>query len=319
MPNQAGPIEVRSLTKRYGARTALNSVSFTVQPGQVTGFLGPNGAGKSTTLRAIVGLDRPTAGTATISGRRYSELTDPLSQVGALLDAGAAHPSRTAHNHLRWIAASQGIRTDRISEVLELTGLGAAASTKVGRFSLGMTQRLGIAVALLGDPHTLVLDEPVNGLDPDGVTWMRELLNGLAAEGRTVFLSSHLLGELSLIATHIIVIGRGEIIADAPLTDLLTTTAIVRVRCAEPALLAERLSSAGVTTTLTPTDLLEISGLAPERIAQLAASAGIVLTEITPVLRSLEEAYNEITRGAVEFSDRDSLRSSGKRAAGGIS
>jgi ABC-2 type transport system ATP-binding protein len=215
-------ITTHALTKRYGRISAIEDVTFAVSPGKVTGFLGPNGAGKSTTLRAIVGLDHPTSGTALINGKRYAELKAPLREVGALLDAKSAHGSRTAYNHLRWIAATHHLPRTRIDEVIDLAGLSSVADKRVGGFSLGMGQRLGIAVALLGDPHTLVLDEPVNGLDPDGVAWIRELLRGLAEQGRTVFLSSHLLGELSLIAHQVIVIGRGRIIADRPLDELVT-------------------------------------------------------------------------------------------------
>ncbi|MEB4615166.1 ABC transporter ATP-binding protein [Leucobacter sp. M11] len=215
-------IAVHQLSKRYGRTLALDGISFEVQPGRVTGFLGPNGAGKSTAMRAIVGLDRPSAGTATVHGVPYARLRAPLRRVGTLLDARSAHPARSARNHLRWVAATHGIPRSRIDEVLNITGLTAVAHRRAGGFSLGMAQRLGIAVALLGDPDTLILDEPVNGLDPDGVIWMRTLLSSFAAEGRTVFLSSHLLGELSLVAEHIIVIGRGRILADAPLADLVT-------------------------------------------------------------------------------------------------
>lgn len=209
-------IEVRALSKKYGSRLAVDDVSFEVPAGRVTGFLGPNGAGKSTTMRMIVGLDRPSSGEALIDGQPYAQLRLPLRQVGALLDSNSAHRSRTALNHLRAVAATHGIGRARVDEVIDLAGLASVARKRVGGFSLGMTQRLGIAVALLGDPGTLILDEPVNGLDPDGVTWMRELLRGLAAEGRTVFLSSHLLTELALVASHVIVIGRGRILADAP-------------------------------------------------------------------------------------------------------
>ena len=213
-------IEVRNFSKQYGHVYAVRDVSFTALPGRVTGFLGPNGAGKSTTMRGIVGLDHPTSGSATIRGRRYAQFRSPLREVGALLDARSAHKSRTARNHLRTVAATHGISRARVDEVLELVGLASVANKRVGGFSLGMGQRLGLAVALIGDPHTLILDEPVNGLDPDGVTWIRELLRALAQEGRTVLLSSHLLSEMSLVADHVVVIGRGEIIADAPLSEL---------------------------------------------------------------------------------------------------
>jgi ABC-2 type transport system ATP-binding protein len=217
-------IQLQSLSKRYGRTWAVRDLSFEVQPGKVTGFLGPNGAGKSTTMRSIVGLDRPTTGTALIDGVRYARLRAPLREVGTLLDARSAHRSRRAVDHLRTVAATHGFPATRIDEVIGLTGLESVARVKAGKFSLGMGQRLGIAVALLGDPHTLILDEPVNGLDPEGVTWIRGLLSGLAGEGRTVFLSSHLLSELALVADHVVVIGRGELIADASIAELTSDT-----------------------------------------------------------------------------------------------
>lgn len=294
-------IETRSLSKRYGRKYAIQDVSFTVASGKVTGFLGPNGAGKSTTLRAIVGLDHPTAGTALIDGRPYADLGAPLHAVGALLDSRSAHRSRTARNHLRWVAATNRIPKSRVQEVIDLAGLSTVADKRVGGFSLGMEQRLGIAVALLGDPQTLILDEPVNGLDPDGVTWMRGLLRGLADEGRTVFLSSHLLGELSLIADHVIVIGKGRIIADKPLAELVDTTETTQVRTAAVAELVKVLTGSDVSTTVLSTDTVEVSGLSAEQIAERASAAGIVLYQIAPVTRSLEDAYNELTRDSVEY------------------
>jgi len=295
-------LSVKNLSKRYGKTFAVKNVSFEIAPGKVTGFLGPNGAGKSTTLRSIVGLDFPTSGEALIDGRRYAELKAPLHEVGTLLDAKAAHRSRRAVDHLRWIAATHGVRRSRIDEVLDIAGLTTVARKRVGGFSLGMAQRLGIAAALLGDPHTLILDEPVNGLDPDGVTWIRELLRGFAAEGRTVFLSSHLLGELSLIAEHIVVIGQGRIIADAPLTALVQASPIVRVRTAEAARLAELVSGPGVVSTMSTPDRLEIDGLPVEQIAEIAARERIVVYEMGQLTRTLEDAYNDLTRGAVEYA-----------------
>ncbi|KTS87282.1 multidrug ABC transporter ATP-binding protein [Microbacterium testaceum] len=295
-------LSVKNLSKRYGKTFAVKNVSFEIAPGKVTGFLGPNGAGKSTTLRSIVGLDFPTSGEALIDGRRYAELKAPLHEVGTLLDAKAAHRSRRAVDHLRWIAATHGIRRARIDEVLDIAGLTTVARKRVGGFSLGMAQRLGIAAALLGDPHTLILDEPVNGLDPDGVTWIRELLRGFAAEGRTVFLSSHLLGELSLIAEHIVVIGQGRIIADAPLTALIQTSPTVRVRTAEAARLAELVAGPGVAATMPAPDRLEIDGLPVEQIAEIAARERIVVYEMGQLTRKLEDAYNDLTRGAVEYA-----------------
>lgn len=293
-------IEVRSLSKRYGGKLAVDDVSFEVPAGRVTGFLGPNGAGKSTTMRVIVGLDRPSSGEALIDGQRYAQLRLPLRQVGALLDAKSAHRSRTAVDHLRAVAATHGIGRARVDEVIDLAGLGSVARKRVGGFSLGMSQRLGIAVALLGDPGTLILDEPVNGLDPDGVTWMRELLRGLAAEGRTVFLSSHLLTELALVASHVIVIGRGRILADTPV-DALTHGKSVRVRTAGLNDLKLLLTRAGGTFTVRGEDTMDIGELEAEDIARIAAENDIVLFEVTPVGRTLEEAYIELTRGAVEY------------------
>lgn len=293
-------IEVRSLSKRYGGKLAVDDVSFEVPAGRVTGFLGPNGAGKSTTMRVIVGLDRPSSGEALIDGQRYARLRLPLRRVGALLDAKSAHRSRTAVDHLRAVAATHGIGRGRVDEVIDLAGLASVARKRVGGFSLGMSQRLGIAVALLGDPATVILDEPVNGLDPDGVTWMRELLRGLAAEGRTVFLSSHLLTELALVASHVIVIGRGRILADTPV-DALTQGGSVRVRTAGLDDLKPLLTRAGGTFTVRGGDTMDVGGVEAEDIARIAAENGIVLFEVTPVGRTLEEAYIELTRGAVEY------------------
>lgn len=295
-------IEVEALTKRYREKFAVKNVSFTVEPGKVTGFLGPNGAGKSTTMRSIVGLDRPTSGQARIDGMTYPDFPAPLGSVGVLLDARAAHRSRTALNYLRSIAATHRIPRSRVDEVLEATGLTSVAGKKVGGFSLGMGQRLGVAAALLGDPATLILDEPVNGLDPEGVTWVRELLDELAAEGRTVFLSSHLLSELALIADHVIIIGRGEIIADSPINALTQQGQIkVRVRTPDVAALSNRLATTGVTITSTDRDVMEIEGLSSEQIARSAQAAQLLLTELTPMRQTLEDAYNQLTRDAVEY------------------
>ncbi|WP_431031476.1 ABC transporter ATP-binding protein [Plantibacter sp. RU18] len=295
-------IEVQNLSKRYGDRFAVRDVSFTVEPGKVTGFLGPNGAGKSTTMRSIVGLDRATSGQALIDGRQYAAYRASLQHVGALLDAKAAHKSRTAWNYLTSIAATHHIPKSRVDEVLEATGLTSVAKKKVGGFSLGMGQRLGIAAALLGDPATLILDEPVNGLDPEGVTWVRTLLDRLASEGRTVFLSSHLLSELALIADHVIIIGRGEIIADSPI-DALTAgaSAKVRVRTPDTTALSNRIATSGVTITSSERQLLEIDGLSAEQIAIVAREADILLTELTPMHQTLEDAYNALTQDAVEY------------------
>lgn len=294
-------IEVSNLTKRYGSTYAVKDASFQVQPGQVTGFLGPNGAGKSTTMRSIVGLDHPTSGSATIGGRTYARLRAPLREVGALLDAKSAHKSRTARNHLRTVAATCGISRRRVDEVLDLAGLTSVAGKRLGGFSLGMGQRLGLAVALLGDPHTLILDEPVNGLDPDGVTWIRNLLRELADEGRTVFLSSHLLGEMSLIADHIVVIGKGEILADAPVSEFVQAGDLVRVKTPDAGRLAQVLAAPNVTTRYDGSGYLDVEGLTAEQIATTAAGAGLVLFEVTPIQRSLEDAYRDLTRESVQY------------------
>ena len=295
-------IEVEGLTKKYGDRFAVKDATFTVQPGLVTGFLGPNGAGKSTTMRSIVGLDHPTSGTALIDGQRYADLRSPLASVGSLLDAKSAHRSRTARNYLESIAATHRIPRRRVDAVLEMTGLTGVARRKVGGFSLGMGQRLGIAAALLGDPRTLMLDEPVNGLDPEGVTWVRTLLRQLADEGRTVFLSSHLLTELALIVDHVIIIGRGAILADSPLSAFTDDhTERFRVRATRSADLARLVADTGVTTTSRGAEVVEIAGVSAERIAQTARDADILLTELTPLRQTLEDAYTALTRESVEY------------------
>lgn len=295
-------IEVQGLSKKYGDTFAVNNVSFRVEPGQITGFLGPNGAGKSTTMRAIVGLDRPTSGRALINGKRYAEHPAPLHRVGALLDAKAAHPARTAANYLVSIAATHHIPRSRVDEVLDATGLTTVADKKVGGFSLGMGQRLGIAAALLGNPETLILDEPVNGLDPEGVTWVRNLLGRLASEGRTVFLSSHLLTELALIADHVIIIGRGQIIADSPFSELTAgPESRVRVRTPKAHEFSRLIAAQDVTITSAERDILEITGVPVETLAKVAHDANILLYELTPIRDSLEDAYNKITREAVEY------------------
>jgi ABC-2 type transport system ATP-binding protein len=299
-------IEAVGLTKRYGTKTAVDGISFTVQPGQVTGFLGPNGAGKSTTMRLIVGLDRPTAGSVTVNGQRYADLKAPLREVGVLLDAKAVHTGRTARNHLLAMAATHGIPNTRVDEVIALTGLESVARKRVGGFSLGMGQRLGIASALLGDPGILILDEPVNGLDPEGVIWVRELARYLAGEGRTVFLSSHLMSEMAQTADHIIVLGRGKIIADAPVGDILAQVSgkAVRVRTPDVAKLTKALSAPDVTVTASASsepNLLTVSGLQAARIGELAAGSGVVLHELTPITGSLEDAYLALTEDEVEY------------------
>ena len=295
-------IEARGLSKNYGSQRAVDDVTFTIRPGIVTGFLGPNGAGKSTTMRMIVGLDRPTHGTVTVNGRRYAEHHAPLTQVGALLEAKAVHPGRTARQHLRVVGATHGIRAKRVDEVLEMTGLGQVADKRVKGFSLGMGQRLGIAVALLGDPSTLILDEPVNGLDPEGVIWVRDLVKFLARQGRTVFLSSHLMAEMAQTADHVIVIGRGRVLADAPMAALLAGPGQESARAKAPraAELAGVLRSQGITVQQTGPDVLEIvAGTAA--VADAALAAGIAVHELAPIRASLEDAYLALTADEVEF------------------
>ena len=296
-------IQAQSLTKRYGEKLAVDSLDFTVEPGRVTGFLGPNGAGKSTTMRMITGLDRPSSGIATVNGRTYRDIAAPLHEVGVLLDARSAHPRRTAVKHLLAIAATHRIGRDRVEEVLGLTGLESVANKRVGGFSLGMGQRLGIASALLGDPKTIILDEPVNGLDPEGILWIRNLMRRLAAEGRTVLLSSHLMGEMAQTADHLIVLGRGAILADGPIEDVMrgVTRTAVRVRTREPERLARVIAAAEVTVASLPDGAMEITGPSAERVAEAAAAAGIVLTEVSTIAGSLEDAYLALTEGAVEY------------------
>ena len=296
-------IEIDGLTKRYGPKLAVDHVSFTVRPGIVTGFLGPNGAGKSTTMRMIMGLDKPTAGSALVSGKPYAQHPSPLHEVGALLEAKAVHTGRTAFNHLLALAATHGIAKKRVHEVIHLTGLESVAGKRVGGFSLGMGQRLGIAAALLGDPHTLILDEPVNGLDPDGILWIRNLLKSLADEGRTVFLSSHLMSEMALTASHLIVVGQGKLIADASVQEL-TRNAVdqqVLVHSDDDTRLGEALSARGADVMRTGDQHLLVSGLTSDQIGRSALDLHIALVELTPQHATLEEAFMEITRSSVEF------------------
>lgn len=300
-------ITVEGLTKRFGDKTAVDDVSFTVQPGSVTGFLGPNGAGKSTTMRMIVGLDRPTSGRVAVAGREYRKLQAPLTEVGVLLDAKAVHTGRTARNHLRAMAATHGIPASRVDEVIELAGIGSVARKRAGKFSLGMGQRLGIASALLGDPHTLILDEPVNGLDPEGVRWVRQFVRHVASEGRTVLLSSHLMSEMAQTADHVIVIGRGRVLADASLPELVRswTRNTVRVRTPRPADLAAALGGPDVEIVSSAPDLLDIVGLPAARIGDLAADRSIALHELTPKTGSLEDAYLALTGDSVEYRTKE--------------
>ncbi len=307
-------IEARDLTKRYGDKNAVDHLSFTVEPGKVTGFLGPNGAGKSTTMRLILGLDWPHSGTATINGRRYRDLANPLLTVGALLEAKSVHPGRTARNHLLFLAQSQGLPGSRVDEVLGLVGLGEVAGKRAGGFSLGMSQRLGIAAAMLGDPQVLLLDEPVNGLDPEGVLWIRNLMKQFAAEGKTVFVSSHLMNEMAVTADQLVVIGRGKLIAECSTQEFIATSSdrSVLVRTPDPARLAELITATGGKVTRDGqagpdeagssdgVQALAVTGLAASRIGELAASGGVVLHELTP-RASLEEAFLEMTSGSLEF------------------
>jgi len=296
-------IEIEGLTKRYGPKLAVDDVSFTVRPGIVTGFLGPNGAGKSTTMRMIVGLDKPTAGRALVAGKPYAKHPAPLHEVGALLEAKAVHTGRTAFNHLRALAATHGIPKSRVHDVIAMTGLESVANKRVGGFSLGMGQRLGIAAALLGDPHTLILDEPVNGLDPEGVRWVREFCRYLASEGRTVFISSHLMSEMSQTADHLIVLGRGRVLADAPISEVIAgaTRRLVRVRTPRAPELTAALAGPDVTVTSYDDGALEVAGLDAARIGDIAAASGVALHELTPLNASLEDAYLELTQDEVEY------------------
>jgi ABC-2 type transport system ATP-binding protein len=296
-------IVARGLTKTYGERVAVNGISFTVEPGRVTGFLGPNGAGKSTTMRMILGLDRPTTGRVTVNGKRYAHFPAPLREVGALLEARAVHPGRSARDHLRWLAASNGIPRGRVDEVLELVGLSSVADQRVGRFSLGMGQRLGIAVALLGDPPVVVLDEPVNGLDPEGIRWVRTLARELAAEGRTVFISSHLMSEMALMADHLLVIGRGDVLADSSMPEFIAQHAasFVRVRSPEAGRVTHLLRGSGLDVVRSG-DELRVQGLDPAGIGELVGRAGLYLHELTLVRSSLEDAFMTLTADAVEYA-----------------
>jgi ABC-2 type transport system ATP-binding protein len=300
-------ITVHELTKRYRSAVAVNGLSFSAPPGQVTGFLGPNGAGKSTVLRVILGLDAPTSGQALVAGRPYAALSEPLRQVGALLDAGAVHPGRSALSHLGSIAAAGRIGKRRVTVVLEQVGLAGVARRRVGEFSLGMRQRLGIAAALLSDPAALIFDEPVNGLDPDGVRWARQLMRTLASEGRTVLVSSHLIAEMELTADRLVIIGHGKLIAETSLADLTARHARgVRVRTSRTAELASTLAAAGATVTPEPDGALTVSGPDAAAIAGLAAAGGIPLYELVALRATLEEAYTQITAGTVDHHARPS-------------
>ncbi|MGW0996763.1 ABC transporter ATP-binding protein [Streptomyces sp. NPDC002523] len=297
-------IDARQLTKRYGEKTAVDGLDFVVKPGSVTGFLGPNGAGKSTTMRMIVGLDAPTSGTVTVNGRRYARHQAPLQEVGALLEAKSVHPGRSAHQHLRGLALTHGIPRRRVDEVIELAGLGSVARKRAGAFSLGMGQRLGIAAALLGDPQTVMLDEPVNGLDPEGVLWIRNLLTSLAAQGRTVFVSSHLMSEVAQVADHLIVVGRGRLLADTTVSELVREAGgdAVTVATDDPARLRDVLAGPGVDVTgRVGSEELQVTGLTAREVGLKAAEHGIPLFELTTRTVSLEQAFMDLTREAVEY------------------
>lgn len=300
MPNT---IEVRGLRKRYGRAVAVDGLSFRVEPGQVTGFVGPNGAGKSTTMRVILGLDAPDDGAALVGGRPYRTLRTPLREVGALLDAGATHPGRGARDHLLWLAYSNGLPRRRVDEVLELVGLVPAARRRTGGYSLGMRQRLGVAAALLGDPPILMFDEPVNGLDPEGVVWIRGLLRGLAAEGRAVLVSSHLMSELEDAADHLVVVGRGRLIADTTVRELLAAASDGRilVRTGRAADATTLLTDAGATVHASGGDTLTVTGMPADGVIVLLARHGVPVSEVTTRRPSLERAYLALTRDAVEF------------------
>jgi ABC-2 type transport system ATP-binding protein len=309
-------IEARRLTKRYGNKVAVDDLTFTVNPGVVTGFLGPNGAGKSTTMRMIMGLDAPTSGTVTVNGRPYAEHARPLQEVGALLEARAVHTGRSARNHLLAMAATAGIDAARVEDVIDMVGLAEVASKRVGSFSLGMGQRVGIASALLGDPDTLILDEPVNGLDPDGIRWIRNLLRGLANEGRTVFLSSHLMSEMALTADHVIVVGRGRLLRDQSMSEFIATagTDLVRVRSPQARHLAGILAGEGVTIRDIADGVLEVAGLSSEQIGIAAAAAQITLYELASQGASLEEAYMALTEDSVDYRSAADTRSAVPRS-----
>ena len=296
-------IESHGLTKNYGDKRAVDDLSFTVRPGIVTGFLGPNGSGKSTTMRLILGLDAPSAGDVRVNGKHYREHSTPLREVGALLEARSVHTGRSAYYHLLALAQTHGISKRRVAELIDLVGLHEVARKRAGTFSLGMGQRLGIATALLGDPATLLLDEPVNGLDPEGIHWIRNLLRSLAAEGRTVFVSSHLMTEMALTADHLIVIGRGKLIADTSVDDFVSRASggVVRVRSPQASRLRELVLDERASVTSSEPGLLEISGLTAARIGEAAAAHGIVLHELSPQQASLEEAFMELTREDVEY------------------
>ncbi|MFD7786495.1 ABC transporter ATP-binding protein [Streptomyces nojiriensis] len=297
-------IEIRELTKRYGTHRAVDGLTFDVLPGRVTGFLGPNGAGKSTTMRLLLGLDRPTSGTATIGGRRYLDLTDPLHRVGALLDAQAAHGGRTARDHLRLLAAAGRIPMRRVDEVLEQTGISSVAKRRITSFSLGMRQRLGIAAALIGDPGVLLLDEPTNGLDPEGIIWIRELMRSLAAEGRAVLVSSHLMSETSALADHLVVLGKGRLLADTSMEAFIDarSTPRARLRTSDPVRLRAALARDDLELVAADDGRWTVEGIRAEQLGSLAAREGVPLLELSDERASLEQAYLDLTADHAQFS-----------------
>jgi ABC-2 type transport system ATP-binding protein len=311
-------IEIHHVVKRYGDKTAVDDLDFTVEPGVVTGFLGPNGAGKSTTMRMIIGLDAPTSGHVTVNGKYYAQHTAPLQEVGALLEARSVHPGRSAYSHLLSLAYTHGIPRRRVDEVIELAGLGKVAKKRAGSFSLGMGQRLGIAAALLGDPQTVMLDEPVNGLDPEGVLWIRNLLKGLAAEGRTVFVSSHLMSEMALTATNLVIVGRGRLLADTTVASFVEQAGgeSVKVVSSDPERLRALLVGPDVSVTgEVGTETLQVSGLSAREIGRRAADEGIALNDLTQQAVSLEEAFMALTHDAVEYRSSTDTETNGSVAA----
>lgn len=308
-------IEVQNLTKRFGSTTAVDQLSFTVKPGIVTGFLGPNGAGKTTTMRVILGLDYPTSGHALVNGKSYRELPAPIHEIGSLLDAKAVHGARSARQHLRWIAQAGGVPTRRVDEVLDMVGLTSVAGRKVSGFSLGMSQRLGIATALLGDPQTLLFDEPVNGLDPEGILWVRTLMRRLTSEGRTVLVSSHLMSEMQETADHVVVIGRGKLIADSSMSEFMQRSmggALVRVISPQASDLANLLERAGATVNIEADGALSVSGLDAAGIGDLAADNSIRLHELAPRRASLESVFMELTRESVDYRSGEEAETAGQ-------
>ncbi|MFE2725327.1 ABC transporter ATP-binding protein [Kitasatospora sp. NPDC059327] len=311
-------IELHELTKRYGKTLAVDRLSFQVPQGVVTGFLGPNGAGKSTTMRMILDLDRPTGGRVTIDGKRYGQLSEPLKYIGALLEAKAVHPGRTARDHLLWLAQSNRVPTRRVDEVLALVGLTPVARKRARGFSLGMGQRLGIASALLGDPEIVMFDEPVNGLDPEGILWIRNLMKRLAAEGRTVFVSSHLMSEMAVTADHLVVIGRGRLLADLPMAEFIrrNSRSAVRLRTPQPERLLDVLAGAGLRGEPGPDGSYEVVDGELAALGELAAAHGVVLHELSPQQASLEEAFMQMTADSVEYHAGNAGNTEGRDAAG---